>query len=300
MLPTTEQSTLKFSIALTVGLGVLGVASGLATGSQAIIFDGMYSFVDVVPTIVSLVVVKLIAQGSSHRFQYGYWHLEPMVEAFGGAILALACVYAAANAINGLLAGGHEVAYGFGAAWAGILCVVGLGMAAYMRRHARRLGSGLLALDTRSWLVSGFLSMALLVGFAVAILMEQGGLRRWVPYVDSAVLLCIALAMLPVPLRATWGAIREVLQVAPDELDQQVKRVMDAIVSGYGFLRYASHVAKFGRVRFVEIHILVPPDHRFGSIADADRIRNEIAAALDARAKRFWLTIDFTGDPEWL
>ena len=39
----------------------------------------MYSFVDVVPTMVSLIVVKLIARGSSHRFQYGYWHLEPLV-----------------------------------------------------------------------------------------------------------------------------------------------------------------------------------------------------------------------------
>jgi predicted Co/Zn/Cd cation transporter (cation efflux family) len=60
---SAEQATLKFSIALTVVLGVVGVASGLATGSQAIIFDGMYSFVDVVPTIVSLIVVKLIAHG---------------------------------------------------------------------------------------------------------------------------------------------------------------------------------------------------------------------------------------------
>ena len=67
MLPTTEQSTLKLSIALTVCLGVLGVASGLATGSQAIIFDGMYSFVDVVPDDQSLmghllVVVTKVAR----------------------------------------------------------------------------------------------------------------------------------------------------------------------------------------------------------------------------------------------
>ena len=79
MQASSEQGTLKFSIALTVFLGVLGVASGLATGSQAIIFDGMYSFVDVVPTVVSLLVVKLIARGTSRRFQYGYWHLEPLV-----------------------------------------------------------------------------------------------------------------------------------------------------------------------------------------------------------------------------
>ncbi len=103
MLPTTEQSTLKFSIALTVFLGVLGVASGLATGSQAIIFDGIYSFVDVVPTIVSLVVVKLIAQGSSHRFQYGYWHLEPLVAVLRDSILVVACIYAGIDAVNGLV-----------------------------------------------------------------------------------------------------------------------------------------------------------------------------------------------------
>src|SRR5436190_19346005 len=71
MKASAEQGALKLSIALTVFLGVLGVASGLVTGSQAITFDGMYSFVDVVPTVVSLLVVKLIARGTSHRFQYG-------------------------------------------------------------------------------------------------------------------------------------------------------------------------------------------------------------------------------------
>ena len=93
-MPVTEQGTLKFSIALTVLLGVLGVASGLVTNSQAIIFDGMYSFVDVVPTVVSLLVVKLIARGTTHRFQYGFWHLEPLVAVLRDAVLAVACVYA--------------------------------------------------------------------------------------------------------------------------------------------------------------------------------------------------------------
>src|SRR4051812_49477370 len=107
-MPRTEQGTLKFSIALTVLLGVLGVASGLVTGSQAIIFDGMYSFVDVVPTVVSLLVVKLIARGTSHRFQYGYWHLEPLVALLRDAILAVACIYAAVDAVNAISSGGPK------------------------------------------------------------------------------------------------------------------------------------------------------------------------------------------------
>src|SRR3954471_14899385 len=135
----TEQGTLKFSIALTVVLGVLGVASGLVTNSQAIIFDGMYSFVDVVPTVVSLLVVKLIARGTTHRFQYGFWHLEPLVAVLRDAILAVACVYASIDALNTLTAGGHPVEYGRAAAWAGVLCLIGLAMTLLLSRRARAL-----------------------------------------------------------------------------------------------------------------------------------------------------------------
>ena len=123
-----EQSTLKFSIALTVFLGMLGVASGLVTNSQAIIFDGMYSFVDVVPTVVSLLVVKLIARGNQSSLPV--WVLAP--GAAGGRaarrILVVACIYAAIDAVKALTGGGHEVEYGRAALWAGILCVIGFSM----------------------------------------------------------------------------------------------------------------------------------------------------------------------------
>src|SRR6476469_1285097 len=221
-----EQRLLKLSIALTIAVWGIGVVCCLWVHSQAIVFDGMYSLVDVVLTTGSLAVSRLVASEGSHQFQYGYWHLEPLIEVFGGAILALACVYAVINAANGLIGGGHAVEFGFGAAWAGILSVVGLSMALYVRGHAKRMQSGLLALDSRTWLVSGLLSLALLIGFAIAIAIEETQFAPWIPYLDSIILLCIALAMLPVPMFATWRAAREVLQVAPLELDEPVKTTM--------------------------------------------------------------------------
>lgn len=296
---TREQGLLKLSIGVTLAVGLAGIGSGLWIGSQAIVFEGMYSLVDVVLTVASLMVARLVANEGSRRFQYGYWHLEPLVEAFGGAILAMACIYAAVNAIDGLLTGGHDVSYDFGAAWAVVLGVVGMAMWAYMGRHARTFESGLLALDSRSWLVTGLLSLALLIGFGIAVALEGTRFQAWVPYVDSVVLLCIAVAMLPVPLMATWHAMREVLQLAPDELDRKVQTVMDAVVAEKGFLDYTSHVAKMGRARFVEIHILVPPDFVFGTIAYADAVREDIARRLDAQGPQFWLTVDFTADRAW-
>jgi cation diffusion facilitator family transporter len=295
----TEQGTLKFSIALTVFLGVLGVASGLVTGSQAIIFDGMYSFVDVVPTVVSLLVVKLIARGTSHRFQYGFWHLEPLVAVLRDAILAVACIYAGVDAINVLTSGGQEVAYGRAALWAGVLCVIGLAMTLYLSRRAKSLQSPMLKVDARSWMVSTFLSLGLLIGFVLATALAGTRFQDWIPYLDAIALLSMALIMLPMPLIGLWRSMSDVLQVAPNELDARVHAVMDSVVKERRFLEYSSYIAKAGRGRFVEIHVLVSPETRI-DIAAADAIRSEVSDRLNAGTPTFWLTIDFTADRRWL
>ncbi len=299
MQANAEQATLKFSIALTVLLGVLGVASGLVTGSQAIIFDGMYSFVDVVPTVVSLLVVKLIARGTSQRFQFGYWHLEPLVGVLRDSILAVACIYAAIDAVNTLGSGGQDVEYGLAALWAGVLCVIGVAMTLFLSRRAKALQSPMLRLDARSWLVSAFLSLALLIGFVIATALAGTPLQGWVPYLDAIALLSMALIMLPMPLIGLWRSMSDVLQVAPGELDAQVHRVMDSVVKERQFLDYSSYIAKAGRGRFVEIHVLVSPESRIDT-ATADAIRRDVSDRLNAGTPNFWLTIDFTADRRWL
>ena len=299
MQASVEQRTLKFSIALTVCLGVLGVASGLVTGSQAIIFDGMYSFVDVVPTVVSLLVVKLIERGTSHRFQYGYWHLEPLVAVLRDSILVVACIYAAIDGVKSLGSGGHDVEYDLAALWAGILCVIGLAMTLFLFRRAKVLQSPMLELDARSWVVSTSLSLALLIGFAIATALAGTRLQGWIPYLDAIALLGMALIMLPMPLIGLWRSMSDVLQVAPDELNQEVQAVMDSVVKARQFLDYSSYIAKAGRGRFVEIHVLVPPESRI-DIQTADAIRREVSDRLSAASPTFWLTIDFTADRRWM
>jgi predicted Co/Zn/Cd cation transporter (cation efflux family) len=294
-----EQNTLRMSIAMTVVLGVLGIASGLGTGSQAMIFDGMYSFVDVVPSIVSLLVVKLLAQGTSQRFQYGYWHLEPLVMVLRDSILVVACIYAAVGAVKTLSSGGQVVEYGRAAMWAGILCIIGLAMTLFVFRRAKQLQSPMLTVDARSWAMSAILSVSLLIGFAIGAAITRTRYQGWIPYVDSIVLLALAAVMLPVPLVGLWRSMRDVLQIAPGDFDLQVHAVMDSLVKERGFLEYSSYVAKVGRGQFVEIHVLVSAESRI-DIAAADAIRREVSDRLKAGTPTTWLTIDFTADRRWL
>lgn len=295
-----EQRALKLSITVTALTGVAGILGGLAIGSRAITFDGMYSFVDVPLTFGALAVAKLLTQEPSPRFQYGYWHLEPLIAAAESAILVTACLYAVIDAVQGLMDGGHHMAYGFGLVWAGLMGATGFVMADYMNRLARREQSILLAVDARAWLLSGFVSLALLIAYAIAMTLTASGHHGWAPYVDPAVLLCISLALLPVPLKTLRRAMRDVLEVAPEELDRRVRKVMDDLVRECGFLTYSSHVAQIGRGQFVEIHILVAPDYQVGTVAAVDGIRRVVAARLDASWPQVWLTVDVTTDPDYL
>jgi predicted Co/Zn/Cd cation transporter (cation efflux family) len=183
--------------------------------------------------------------------------------------------------------------------WAGILCAIGIAMTMFLGRRARALDSPMLRIDARSWLVSAFLSLALLLGFALATVLAGTRFQRWIPYLDAIALLAMALIMLPMPLVGLWRSMSDVLQVAPNELDGRVHAVMDELVRERRFLEYSSYIAKAGRGRFVEIHILVPPDFHI-DIAAADAIRGEVSRRLNAGSPTFWLTIDFTADRRWL
>jgi predicted Co/Zn/Cd cation transporter (cation efflux family) len=94
--------------------------------------------------------------------------------------------------------------------------------------------------------------------------------------------------------------MQDVLEVAPEELDRQVHAVMDELVRERGFLKYSSYVSQVGRVRFVEIHILVPPGFRVETVDTVDSLRREIEMRLDAGWPHVWLTVDMTANPEWI
>ena len=132
-----------------------------------------------------------------------------MVAVLRDSILVVACIYAAVDAVHGIASGGSDVSYGMAAFWAGALSIVGIAMTVYLARQAKRLQSPMLRIDSRR-LVSASLSLALLVGFGIALGLHGTRFEHWVPYLDAVALLVMALAMLPVPLIGLWRSLSDV------------------------------------------------------------------------------------------
>lgn len=105
----TEQKILKRSIAITVGVASSGIFFGLLSGSLSIVFDGLFSVIDVAILMLALAVARLVQHEGDRRFQHGYWHIEPMALVFNGTVLMFLCLYAFINAVDSFLAGGREL-----------------------------------------------------------------------------------------------------------------------------------------------------------------------------------------------
>ena len=291
-----EQQTLKISIAATLLLAIAGIFFGLLSGSLSIVFDGTFNLVDTAMSALTLFVARLLNSAGSRRFQYGYWHVEPMGLVFNGRLLILLCAYAFINAIGSLIHGGQQLNVDWACIFALLMAILSIGMYIYIRQKNIKLNSEFLRLDVQSWLISASISSALLIAFGIATLMSGTRYQRFIPYVDPMILSVLTGCLFFLPMAIVKDAMRDMFMIAPFELDEKVRGFLDALIIRQEFKTYSSHVAKIGRAQFIEINILVPYGYPVASIENLDTIRCEIRDAMSVNSPQLWLTVTFTAD----
>lgn len=305
---TTEQGLLRTSIAVTLFIASIGIAFGLASGSFSIVFDGVYSLVDASMSGLSLMVVRLITSHASslqmsrklrERFTMGFWHLEPMVLALNGILLSGVAIYALINAVSSLLEGGRHLEFGIAMVYAALTVTACVTIAVIEGKANRKLRSDFVAMDVKGWVMSASITAALQIAFCFGYAV-QGTSLEWVsPYIDPAVLALVCLVIVPLPMSVVRQALADIFLVTPGDLKQHVDVVAQAFVERHGLQSYRAYVAKVGRSREIELYFIVPPQMAAKTIEQWDAWRNEIGEAIGGEGPNRWLTVVFTGDPEW-
>jgi predicted Co/Zn/Cd cation transporter (cation efflux family) len=177
-----EQQLLKQSTVLMFAVAIAGIVTGFVSGSQSILFDGFFSLIATFIKVLMLITAQLIAKESNQRFQFGFWHLEPMVLLIEGSFLLLIAIYAFLNGVFGIINGGRDIELGLVIVYAGVFTVVEFGYYFWIRHKNRTLKSTLIQFDNISWLVDAMLSAGLLISFVTALVLKQQGYAQWAAY----------------------------------------------------------------------------------------------------------------------
>jgi predicted Co/Zn/Cd cation transporter (cation efflux family) len=303
-----ENGVLRVSIAITIFISALGILFGLASGSFSILFDGVYSLVDALMTILSLLVVNLIALSAVHnsradklneRFSMGLWHLEPMMLGLNGLTFMLVGIYALFNAVITMLNGGRHMEFGPAITYAAVTLIACAATAILGHRANRKIKSDFITLDVSGWVMSAGISAALLIAFITGYAVKDTPWAWIAPYVDPAILAVVCLILIPVPFGTVRQAFADILLVTPADLKEQVDQVARRMVERHGFLTYRAYVARIGRARQIELYFIIPYGLPPQPIPYWDGLRDEIGEMIGGEGPNRWLTVTFTCDLEW-
>lgn len=256
-----ENRILTFSALLASGFAIGGMVLGLLVGSIVIVFDGVYSLVSLLLTLLSLAASYYISKPSKSIFPFGKAVLEPIVIAIKAAVILVVVSFSLFSAVTALMTGGREVDASIATIF-GVVNVIGCGYAWwFMAKKSRRFSSGLIEAEKKQWQMDTLLSVAVTVGFIAVWLVSLTPYAHYAVYADPMMMVLMGFYFLKVPFDMLVGALRELLMMTPSkELCQSVgKDVLEIEKVTEHQLKLAG-VTKVGQELRVNVDVHVDDD----------------------------------------
>ncbi len=296
-----EQRMLKISFYAVMCVAIGSIVYGLYLSSDVVILNGIFSLFSLVGSDLSLLASKLVVRPADKRFQFGYWHVEPMVHCVNAIMMCIICLSSFLNGIEGIRHGGNMVdvmgVIGFSIVTGVVCACVGI----YEWQLSKKLDSQLLRNDAREWLMDLGFSVITLVGFLGLFFLPENLSNYWAYYADSAMVAVMALCLFPFPLLVLIENAREVLRMTSvdDPVSQAVEALMRRVKEEFSLSSYTSHVLKVGRTYFVEVNIIVDDSCAFKLVSHQDMLRERIFKACGLTIDELWISVCVTEDPKW-
>ena len=295
-----ENKILKLSVIGALFFALFGIAWGWAIKSDMIIFDGLYSFISVILSMLSLYINKYMAKRDFEKFPFGKHILEPIVISIKSLIIAIMCLYSLIDAIKTIVSGGNSVSLGLAIIYS-IVSVVGCGaITFYMKAKEKALSSELIKAEYSQWFMDTALSTAVLVAFIVAIILSKTRLNFLNPYIDPAMTVMVSLLCIRIPIKSFINSFKEVICVkANDEINDDIYVLVKEIEEEYNFEDSITRVSKVGRELRIEIDFVYNKDSKLKTLDQMDNVREEINDAIKHIDYKKWLNVSFTGNKKW-
>ena len=295
-----ENKILKLSVVGALFFALFGIAWGWAIDSDMIIFDGLYSFISVILSMLSLYINNYMAKRDFEKFPFGKHILEPIVISIKSLIIAIMCLYSLVGAIKTIASGGNNLEISLVLIYS-IVSVIGCGaISFYMKIKEKKLSSELIKAESTQWFMDTALSTAVLVAFLIAMLLKNTKLNFLNPYVDPFMTLMVSILCIRIPIKSFIESFKEVICVkADDEINDDIYVLVKEIEEEYNFEESITRVSKIGRELRIEIDFVYNKDSKLKTLDQMDNVREEINNAIKHIDYNKWLNVSFTGNKKW-
>ena len=295
-----ENKILKISMVGALFFALFGIAWGWTVQSEMIIFDGLYSFISLALTMLSLYINNFIAKKELDKYPFGKYILEPLVISFKSLIIGGMCLYSLIGAIQDIVHGGNTVEYGSALVYS-IVSVIGCGgIYIFMKKKGDKISSELIKVEASQWLMDTLLSIGVLVGFVIAMILRNTRFSGLNVYIDPMMVIMVSVVFIKMPVQSFINAFKEILCVkADDEINDDIYLIVKEIEKEYKFEDSISRVSKIGGELRIEIDFIYNEESKLKDLDQMDCVREEVYDAIKHIDYNKWLNVSFTGDKKW-
>ena len=295
-----ENKILKISMVGALFFALFGIAWGWTAQSEMIIFDGLYSFISLALTMLSLYINNFIAKKELDKYPFGKYILEPLVISLKSLIIGGMCLYSLIGAIQDIVNGGNSVEYGSALIYS-IVSVIGCGgVYIFMKKKGDKISSELIKVEASQWLMDTLLSIGVLVGFVIAMILRNTRFSGLNVYIDPMMVIMVSVVFIKMPVQSFINAFKEILCVkADDEINDDIYLIVKEIEKEYKFEDSISRVSKIGGELRIEIDFIYNEESKLKDLDQMDCVREKVYDAIKHINYNKWLNVSFTGDKKW-
>ena len=158
--------------------------------------------------------------------------------------------------------------------------------------------SELLHAEGIQWLMDSFLSLAVLVGFFIAFLLQLYGYNEYARYADPLMVIIAVVFFIRMPAKSFIEGIKGLLIMSPDrKIYTSTKQSMEELTKKHGFQDLIFRVGRSGRELIYEVNFIAKDPKDTLSIEKMDDIRKEVVNRLQALYENpIWLSVSFIYD----
>lgn len=297
-----ERRAIKVSIGAGIFMVVLALFFSMIAHSEALLLDGLFSFINVIMALVTLQVTKLINRPDDARYHFGYWTYEPILNLAKGGLITLISLFAVGSAIIVLLNGGRNIVADMAIIYALIATSGCLLVAIYLKKVAKKCSSPTISVDAHNWLIDGIISGAVALAFILVYLLESFGITAFTPYADPVLVILLVCGTIPIPLRIIRDNWRQIIGHAPgSQTQEKVRSCIDSFFEASSEQDYNLRLGEVGRLLYVQIYLLREESM---TIAETDVLREQLYDHLKEELKESSpsLAVDFifSANEQWV
>ncbi len=286
--------------------GFLGFVFGVLSRSRAILFDGLYSIVDISMSLITYKIISFIAKeniAKEHIFVFGRSSLQPLVLLVKSFVLIISLTLAIKSAFSDILYGGRSVNLDVSIIYTVISFAISFAIYKILNETNKKTTSDLLALETLEWKVDWAVSLIAFLTFGTGIILkttQHSTLKNIVGYLDSVLLIGISILFTRESVLNLFKGFSELLRIAPErEITQEVAKIVKKIQKKYRIKESFFRVSKVGTTLYIEVDYITSKRSFVKTIKDSDKVREELHRELKKLPYELWLTVSFTQDRKW-